>query len=165
MTNISRVYTGFNGNVAGKLAGTEKFVDELEARTHGALWNQGTWGVRPMRGKTDPSVHGTGRAMDISWRHMGDGRGIIHGRKRAKRWMNMLTENATLLGIEMIIDYDAKPFGRAWRCDRMKWRRYKIPTVTSGGHGDWLHLELNGFISRRPAEVTARFNRAFGIKK
>lgn len=161
--NIPRVYTGFDGNVNGKLPGTEKFVDEIEARTHNALWNNGTWGVRPMRSKSSPSVHGTGCAMDISYRHMGNGKGIVNGRKLAVQWMNKLADNATLLGIELIIDYGAKPFGRSWRCDRMKWRRYLKPTVHQGGTGDWFHLELNRTISRMPARVIVRFAKAFGV--
>ena len=160
--NIPRAYTGFDGNVGGKLAGTEQFVDEIEVRTHYALHNNGTWGVRPMRSKKSPSVHGTGRAMDISWRHMGNGKGRVNGRKFALKWMNDLADHATPLGIEMIIDYGAKPFGRAYRCDRMKWRRYWKPTVHQGGTGDWFHLELSPYMSKRPNVVVAAFLKAFG---
>lgn len=162
--NIRRVYSGFTGNVVGNLPGTERFVTQLVSRTHRALWNNGTWGVRLMRSKKSESVHGTGRAMDISWRHMGDGRGIPNGRPQAVKWMNDLANQATLLGIELIIDYGAKPFGRAWRCDRMKWVRYLKPTVQHGGTGDWIHIELNPFMATHDEQVQVAFLQAFGAR-
>lgn len=160
--NIKRVYTGFNGNSDGNLAGTERFVVQLVSRTHRALWSNGTWGIRLMRSKKSPSVHGTGRAMDISYRHMGDGRGVANGRPLAVKWMNDLADCATMFGIEMIIDYGAKPFGRAWRCDRMKWRRYLVPTVQHGGTGDWFHIELNPSMAHSDEEVQVAFLKVFG---
>lgn len=162
--NIRRVYTGFNGNATTKLAGTERFVAQIESRTKKTLWNNGTWGVRLMRGKANPSVHGTGRAIDISWRHMGDGRGLPYGRTLAVKWMNDLAANATALGIELIIDYGAKPFGRAWRCDRVKWRRYWKPTVKHGGTGDWFHIELNPHMATSDEDVQVAFLKTFGAR-
>ena len=160
--NIRRVYTGFNGNVNENLPGTERFMTQLVSRTFRGLWSNGTWGVRLMRSKRFPSVHGTGRAMDVSYRHMGDGRGIVKGRQLALKWMNDLAANATTLGIELIIDYGAKPFGRAYRCDRMKWRRYWKPTVKQGGSGDWFHLELNPRMAASDEEVQVAFLKVFG---
>jgi len=118
-----------------------------------------------MRGKKSASIHGTGRAIDISWRHMGDGRGIPNGRPLAVKWMNDLANHATLLGIELIIDYGGgirQPFGRAWRCDRMKWRRYWKPTVKGGGRGDWMHIELSPRMSHSDEEVQVAFLKVFG---
>jgi hypothetical protein len=162
--NIKRVYTGWNGNSDGPLAGTERFVSQIVSRSQRVLWSNGTWGVRPMRGKTSPSVHGTGRAMDLSYRHMGDGRGIANGRMQALKWVDSLVECATLLGIELIIDYGAKPFGRAWSCDRMKWKRYLKPTVQHGGTGDWMHIELNPRMAHSDEEVQVAFLKAFGAR-
>ncbi len=100
--------------------------------------------------------------MDISWRQMPNGDGIIGGRKFALKWMNDLAECATMLGIELIIDYGAKPFGRAWRCDRMKWKRYLKPTVAHGGTGDWMHIDLNPRMAASDEEVQVAFLKAFG---
>ena len=57
---MTGVYTGWDGDAKGKRAGTEKLVQLLVQRY--GFRNLGTWGVRPMRGSSRPSVHGTGRA-------------------------------------------------------------------------------------------------------
>lgn len=163
--NIRRVYTGFNGNSDGKLPGTEAFIQFIARRTQRILWNNGSWGVRRKRSKNEPSVHGTGRAVDISWRHTNDGRGAINGKQYARKWMNDLADNATDLGIELIIDYSGgvtQPFGRAWRCDRMRWQRYLKPTVQSGGKGDWFHVELSPHMATDETRVRLALVRTFG---
>ena len=66
----SRPYTGFDGNAAGRRAGTERLMRELNRVTDNGMWHLGSWVVRSKRGKSSPSVHGTGRAIDISWREM-----------------------------------------------------------------------------------------------
>jgi hypothetical protein len=106
------------------------------------------------------------RAVDISWRNMGDGkRGVAKGgRKHAMEAMRYLVEHADDLGVEMIIDYFPVPFGRAAKCDRnMEWRRYTKKTVSGAPRGDWFHLEVDGkksseqikavFVANPPAEV------------
>jgi hypothetical protein len=53
----------------------ERLVQYIVFLSENKCWNNGTWTVRDMRGKTQMSVHATGRAADISWRKMPDGRG------------------------------------------------------------------------------------------
>lgn len=137
-------YTGFDGYASGKRKGTEQFIREFVKATGGAFFNNGSYGRRPIRGGSKPSIHGTARAVDLSYRgapHSGCG-----DRKVAEKWINWLVENADRLGIEMVIDYRPKPFGRGWRCDRGVWKKYLRKTVgTAGGKkwADWIHVELS----------------------
>ena len=140
---MGRKYTGFDGNSKGKRAGTEQFIREFIKFTDGAFWNNGSWNIRSVRGGTKPSIHGTGRAVDLSFRgapYKGCG-----DRKVAMKWVDFLVKNADALGIEMIIDYSYKPLGRTWKCDRYKWKRYIRPTIAYGGKSwaDWIHVELS----------------------
>lgn len=129
-------------------------VDALCAK-YPALWNNGTWGIRPIRGKEQLSNHARGIAADLSWRYMKH-KGIrFGGRRQAVAAMNFLVANAEALGIQMIIDYGFGKHGRAWRCDRWSWKVYDKPTVTFGGVGDWLHVEVDGKV--KPAAVAAVF--------
>lgn len=135
-----RPYTGWDGDAKGKRAGLEKLVDLLEDRF--GLWNNGTWGPRNMRTKVSPSVHGTGRAADLSWRDMGNkGTGRYSD---AKAMMDFLTENADELQIEAIFDYwnEAGPYGRGYKSDRDEWRIYN-GRVIAGVPGDWVHIEIS----------------------
>jgi hypothetical protein len=67
-----RKYTGTSdGASAGKRAGLEEFVRQINKWSDGALWNNGTWMVRSKMGKTSLSVHATGRAVDLSYRKLG----------------------------------------------------------------------------------------------
>lgn len=146
---MGRSYTGFDGNSDGKLAGTEKFIDEFIKLTGGAFFNNGSWSVRPMRGSDKPSIHGTGRAVDFSYRgapYKGCG-----DRKVAEKWIEWLADNADALGIELICDYMPRPFGRGWKCDRSAWRTYTRRTLGSAGGkswADWIHVELNPTVAR-----------------
>ena len=140
---MSRPYTGFDGYASGKRKGTEQFVREFVKFTGGAFWNNGTYMRRPARGKSKPSNHGTGRAVDLSYRG-----GTYPGcgdRKIALKWIDWLVRHAEDLQIEIIIDYAYKPLGRGWKCDRNKWKRYVRPTITSGGKSwaDWIHVEIS----------------------
>lgn len=154
---MKRPYTGFDGVAAGEhpqltavVKGITKYFD--------CLWLNGSFGVRNMKGKTTPSVHSTGRAADISWRNMGDGkRGKPKGgRKQAQAAMDYLVKNADALGIEMVIDYFPAPHGRAARCDRnMAWKKYDKPTVSGAPNGDWFHVEVDG--KKSVPEINAVF--------
>lgn len=126
------------------------FIAEIEQRSGGALWNNGDFVVRNMRGKDSLSVHATGRAVDLSYRFMqskgkGDAtRGIRDGGRQAALLMcRLLIKNADLLGVECILDYMPEPHGRGWRCDRRDWIRYEVKTITGAPHGDWLHVEIS----------------------
>ena len=164
---MKRPYTGSkDGVAAGEHPQLTALMRELFKAYSPALWNNGSWAVRNMRNKSSLSVHATGRACDISWRNMGDGkRGVAKGgRKYAMEAMRYLVEHADDLGVEMIIDYFPVPFGRAAKCDRnMEWRRYTKKTVSGAPRGDWFHLEVDGkksseqikavFVANPPAEV------------
>jgi len=164
---MKRVYTGNkDGAAAGEHPQLTALMKELFKAYPKALWNNGSFGVRNMRGKESLSVHATGRACDISWRNMGDGkRGVAKGGRRyATEAMDYLVKHADALGIEMIIDYFPAPHGRAAKCDRdMAWQKYTKPTVHGAPTGDWFHTEVDGkksseqvkavFVAHPPAAV------------
>jgi hypothetical protein len=133
------------------------FIDEVIKLSNGALWNNGDFGVRTMRGKESLSVHATGRAVDLSYRHMPPKKGVKNGRREAIRVMNILTKNAELLGLEAILDYFPKPHGRGWRCDRNAWSSYKKQEITGAPGGDWIHCE----ISPAMADDASKMKQAF----
>ena len=145
---MKRPYTGNkDGAAAGEHPQLTALLKELFKAYSPALWNNGSWGVRNMRGKESLSVHATGRAADVSWRNMGDGkRGTDKGgRKYAVSAMDYLVKHADALGIEMIIDYFPAPHGRAAKCDRvMAWQKYTKETVHGAPNGDWFHVEVDG---------------------
>ena len=153
---MTRPYTGTSDGIAsGARPGLLEFVKQIESKTDRALWNNGTWGVRKMRGKEDLSVHATGRAVDLSYRRMADGRGKPQGRRHAQTLLHWLTQNADALGIEMMIDYAVPKYGRGYRCDRGGWKTYTKKTVTGGGSfsSDWVHIELSPRMADDPAAV------------
>lgn len=145
-----RRYTGNSDGVAkGLRPGMKVFINEVIKLSNGALWNNGDFGVRNMRGKESLSVHATGRAVDLSYRNIVDvkdasnTKGIKNGRREAIRILKILVDNAELLGLEAAFDYIVKPHGRAWMCDRGTWLNYKKETIHGGGSGDWIHLEIS----------------------
>jgi hypothetical protein len=141
---MKRHYTGNkDGEAKGLRPGMKVFIDEVIKLSNGALWNNGDFGVRTMRGKESLSVHATGRAVDLSYRHMPPKKGVKNGRREAIRVMNILTKNAELLGLEAILDYFPKPHGRGWRCDRNSWSSYKSKEITGAPGGDWIHCEIS----------------------
>ena len=164
---MKRSYTGNkDGAAAGEHPQLTALMKELFKAYPKALWNNGSWGVRNMRGKESLSVHATGRACDISWRNMSDGkRGVAKGGRRyATEAMDYLVKHADELGIEMIIDYFPAPHGRASKCDRnMAWQKYTKETVHGAPNGDWFHTEVDGkksseqvkavFVAHPPAAV------------
>lgn len=154
-----RKYTGTSdGASAGKRAGLERFVRQINKWSDGALWNNGTWMVRPKMGKTSLSVHATGRAVDLSYRKLGT-KGKVDGRKHAERALEMLIANQEELGLECILDYQFSPWGRGWRCDRQAWINYTKRTITGAPTGDWLHVELSPEVADSPRRVKAVFDK------
>lgn len=153
-----RKYTGTSDGVsAGKRAGLEEFAKQMNAWSDGALWNNGTWVVRPKMGKTSLSVHATGRAVDLSYRKLG-AKGKADGRQHAERALAMLIANQEELGLECILDY-WEGFGRGWRCDRLAWQVYKKHTITGAPMGDWLHVELSPKMADSSLMVKAVFDK------
>ena len=60
---MKRPYTGNKDGLAkGATSGLVALVKEITTYSQGALWNNGTFVNRPMRGKESLSVHATGRA-------------------------------------------------------------------------------------------------------
>jgi len=155
---MKRHYTGNKDGAAKCLRpGMKVFIDETIKLSNGALWNNGDFGVRPMRGKESLSVHATGRAVDLSFRHMPPKKGIKNGRLEALRVLKIIVANADALGLEAAFDYIVKPHGRAWMCDRDAWSNYKKETIHGGGSGDWLHFE----ISPEMADSAEKMRKAF----
>jgi hypothetical protein len=139
--------------------GTEKLVQLLCGHFNGAICNNGTWNVRPSRGTGKPSVHGTGRAADVSWRRQASGKGYGNY-KAALEVLDFLVAYADVLFIEELHDYHLAPHGRGWKCDRMAWKVYDKPTIGTQG-GDWWHLE----IANDHADDPAYYEQVFaGIK-
>lgn len=160
---MKRPYTGNKDGLAkGATSGLVALVKEITTYSQGALWNNGTFVNRPMRGKESLSVHATGRAADISWRKM-EHKGVKNGRVHAEKMMNFLVENADALGIEMVIDYNYAPHGRAWRCDRDAWQVYTKETVHGTPDGDWFHIEVSPQMSQKPQLISAVFTEKFPV--
>jgi hypothetical protein len=158
---MKRAYTGTTDGIAlGHRAGMNQMIKEIERISEKALWNNGSFGVRNARGKESLSVHATGRAVDISFRVMKDGRGKPNGRKYVNGLMNWLTKNADAVGLEMIIHYAFGKYGRAWRCDRMDWKAYEKETVHGGGSlaSDWIHIEITPKAADDPEFIKKAFS-------
>jgi hypothetical protein len=165
----ARPYIG-NADGAAKRsrAGMDEFIKQCIKHSGGVFWNNGSFMVRDMRGKPGViSVHSTGRAVDLSWRFMpnhkdaSNSKGKPKSRQQARRFINILTKNGNVFGLQIAIDYWPKPFGAAWRCDRQRWARYDKQTVSGAPHGDWFHIELNPEMADNPDLVKAAFNQVF----
>lgn len=153
-----RPYTGNkDGAAKGLRPGMKVFIDETIKLSNGALWNNGDFGVRPMRGKESLSVHATGRAVDLSFRHMPLKKGVKNGRLEALRVLKIIVANADALGLEAAFDYIVKPHGRAWMCDRDAWLKYKKETIHGGGSGDWLHFEVSPAMADNASKMKEAF--------
>ena len=112
-----------------------------------------------MRGSTNLSVHATGRAVDLSYRKSEQHE--TANRKGTMDFFNIVIANANELGLECILDYLLKPYGRGWRCDRQAWSKYSTPTIHSAPGGDWLHVEINPQMADSPNLVKQAFQRVF----
>jgi len=156
---MKRPYTGNkDGEAKGLRPGMKVFIDEVIKLSNGALWNNGDFGVRNMRGSaTSLSVHSTGRAVDLSYRHMPPKKGVKNGRREAVRIANIITANADILGLECILDYFPKPHGRGWRCDRNAWSAYKKEEIHGAPGGDWLHFEISPVMADDASKMKQAF--------
>jgi hypothetical protein len=142
-------------------AGMDEWIRQAIAASNGALWNNGSWGQRDMRGKPGSlSVHATGRAVDLSYRP--SEKRPKPNRKDALAFMNKVAENANELGVQCILDYFPQPYGRAWRCDRQAWSKYSKPTIHGAPGGDWIHIEITPQAADSVIWVKAAFLKVFG---
>jgi len=113
-----------------------------------------------MRGSENLSVHATGRAVDLSYR-MSEKHPTAN-RKGSMAFLRILIANANELGIEQVLDYFPKAFGRGWRCDRQAWKSYSKPTLSGSPGGDWLHVEVAPAFVNQPLTLTQQaFKRVF----
>ena len=153
-----RKYTGNkDGAAKGLRPGMKEFINEVIKLSNGALWNNGDFMVRNMRSKSSLSVHATGRAVDLSYRHMPPNKGIKNGRMEALRVLKIIIANADALGLEAAFDYIVKPHGRGWLCDRAAWSKYKKETISGGGSWDWIHFEISPDMADSPQKVRQAF--------
>ena len=158
----ARDYIGnADGPAEGSRAGMNEFIKQVVHHSGGALWNNGSYGRRDVKGKPGTmSVHATGRAWDASC--LGNAQHPNASRKAALPFIEKLVANANDLGIQMVIDYFPKPFGRAWRCDRQAWSQYSKPTVSGAPGGTWFHIEISPQAADSVIWVKAAFLKVFG---
>jgi hypothetical protein len=150
-----------DGPAAGPRAGMNEFIKQIIHHSDGALFNNGAYGRRDMRGKPGSlSVHATGRAVDMSYR--GSAQRPKANRKNALAFIDKLIANANELGIEIVMDYFPAPYGRAWRCDRQAWSKYSKPTIGGAPGGDWFHIEITPQAADSVIWVKAAFLKVFG---
>lgn len=154
-----RKYTGTSDGVSkGKRSGTTEWINQVIALSNNVLWNNGDFVVRNMRGKESLSVHATGRAVDLSYRHIpAQKKGKPNSRKAVIVVMRKLIANADLIGLEMILDYFPSPFGRGWRCDRRSWVKYQTRVIGGAPMGDWIHCEISPEFADNPQKVKDGF--------
>jgi hypothetical protein len=138
-----------------------EFIKQIIHHSDGALWNNGAYGRRDMRGKPGSlSVHSTGRAVDMSYR--GSAQRPKANRKNALAFIEKLIANANDLGIQIVMDYNPAPHGASWRCDRQAWRKYTKPTIGGAPGGDWFHIEISPQAADSVIFVKAAFLKVFG---
>jgi hypothetical protein len=138
----------------------DEWIRQAIKYSNGALWNNGSWGVRDMRGSANLSVHATGRAADLSYRP--SEKYPAANRKGAIAFLNIVIAHANELGVECVLDYFPKAFGRGWRCDRQAWKSYSKPEIHGAPGGDWLHFEVSPMFVKQPANLIQQaFKRVF----
>ncbi len=156
----SRPYTGnSDGASDGPRQGMDEWIRQAVKYGDGAFYNFGSWGIRNMRGSSNLSVHACGRAVDLSYSK--SEKHPTANRKVTMAFINIVTANANALGLECILDYLLKPYGRGWRCDRQRWRKYSKPTIHGAPGGRWLHVEISPAMADSPALVRQAFQRVF----
>ena len=160
MCDRVRPYTGTKDAPAGRTQPGTTELYRLAAKRWG-MTNKGTYNNRPILSgpsKGKPSVHGTGRAIDL---------GYTSRLKGIALW-DFLLANSRQLGIEAIHDYAYDPdgggpkkgYGRTYRCNRGEgWAGVRIGTAknNAGWGGKWIHVEL----SPAMAKDRAKFRRAW----
>ena len=158
----SKPYTGnSDGAAAGPRAGMDEWIRCAIRYGGGAFWNNGSWGIRNMRGSENLSVHACGRAVDLSYRP--SEKHPTANRKGSMTFLRILIDNANELGVECVLDYFPKSFGRGWRCDRQAWKSYSKPEIHGAPGGDWWHVEIALELANDPEAVTAAFVQVFGV--
>jgi len=156
----SRPYTGnSDGAAAAPRQGMDEWIRQAIRYSDGAFYNFGSWGIRNMRGSDNLSVHACGRAVDLSF--LATEKHPAANRKGMVRFLNIVTANANALGLECVLDYLPKPFGRGWQCTRQRWSKYSKPTIHGAPGGTWCHFEISPAMADSPVLVRQAFQRVF----
>lgn len=166
--------------VSEPLAGTIEWVKQAELTSGGAVWGNGHYVFRNVRGTgTDTtrgviSNHARGVAMDLSYRRIEARKlGVPNARIKALTWLNTVLDHWELLGVQCVLDYFPNDHGRGWRVDRVDtglvkahnhqaWVSYAKPTIHGAPGGDWFHIEITLGMANNPDRVRAAFHAAFG---
>lgn len=166
--------------VTGPLDGTTEWARQAGITSGGALWNNGTYAMRPIRGTASEtsrgiiSNHARGVAMDLSWRRIEPRKlGVPDGRIKALKWLNTVLDNWELLGVQCVLDYFPDDWGRGWRVDRVDagppkahnnqaWVRYNRYTMAGAPGGDWFHIEITLGMANNADRVKTAFATVFG---
>ena len=144
-----RRYTGAKDAPAAGLTPGARSLTRLAAAQFGVT-SAGGFNVRPILSgpsKGKPSVHGTGRAVDLKYARRPQGVAL---------W-DFLLANTALLQIEAVHDYAFPQYGRGYRCSRGEGQRgVKIFTATDNAGsigGRWIHVEISPFMAQNPPEL------------
>ena len=113
-----------------------------------------------MRGSKNLSVHATGRAADLSYRKTPT-KGRRNGRQMAEHMADFMVRHSDELGIEMVLDYFPKPWGRGYKWTRGTWENYTKLTIHEAPGGDWLHVELSPAWADSKQKVRESFLKLF----
>lgn len=142
-------------------AGMDEWIRQAIYHSNGALWNNGSYGIRDMKGRVGSlSVHSTGRAVDLSF--LKTEKNPKANRKEAVAFINKVIEHANELGVQCVLDYAIKPWGRGWRCDRQSWEKYTKHTISGAPSGTWFHVEISPQAADSVIWVKAAFLKVFG---
>jgi hypothetical protein len=167
--------------VTGPLPGTVEWVKQANLTSGGALWNNGHYAMRNIRGTGSDSTrgqisnHARGVAMDLSYRRIEARKlGVPNARIKALTWLNTVLDNYELLGVQCVLDYYPNDYGRGWRVDRVDgqpqkahnnqaWVRYARPTISGAPGGDWFHIEIKLGMANNAERVKAAFEQVFAV--
>lgn len=150
---MARKYTGASDAPYGKARPGTRELARLTAKRW-QFTNKGIYNARPIMSgpsKGKPSVHGTGRAVDLGYT----------SRLKALALWEFLLHNTEQLGIEAIHDYAYDPdgkgprkgYGRTYRCSRGEGAagvRIGTPRNNAGIGGKWIHVELSPEMADNP---------------
>lgn len=146
-----RKYTGYDKRGTALTPGMKVLRDTILFLNSGKVTNLGGWVVRDMKGKPGkPSVHSTGRAIDLGYRD----------RAAIEPVMDWLVKNADLLDIEYVADYFPRPGGRGWRCDRGSWADYPKGRIAGAPGGRWIHVEIGPRLAANSSAMEAAIKQA-----
>jgi len=165
--------------VSEALPGTTEWAKQAGLTSGGALWNNGTYAMRNMRGTGSDTTrgiisnHARGVAMDLSWRRIEPRKlGVNDGRVKAVKWLQIVLDNWELLGVQCVLDYFPNDYGRGWRVDRVEalpqkphahqaWVKYNRPTIHGAPGGDWFHIEIRLGMANNADRVKQAFDTVF----